>query len=199
MRDYYDVLGVAPDRRRRRNQAGLPAAGAPLSSRHLGGRSRRGVRRSWRALRRPARSGAAVLRRRCRGAARGRADWFADEVAIDFPSVASVLDRMRDAFFGAEPPVTLSAEMVLTPREAFDGVTVLPRRAAAPHLPALRRPRRSLERVVRDLRRARRGLAPRIPSACGAGRRARGRHVPLQRHAARRALPTVVEVRISIR
>jgi hypothetical protein len=50
--------------------------------------------------------------------------WFADEVAIDFPSVASVLDRMRDSFFTAQPAVTLSAEMVLTPREAFDGVTV---------------------------------------------------------------------------
>ncbi len=31
---------------------------------------------------------------------------------------------MRDAFFTAEPLVTLSAEMVLTAREAFDGVTV---------------------------------------------------------------------------
>ena len=37
-----------------------------------------------------------------------RADWLADEVAIDFPSVSSVLDRMRDSFFGgraARPPV----------------------------------------------------------------------------------------------
>jgi hypothetical protein len=45
-------------------------------------------------------------------------------VAIDFPSVSSVLDRMRDAFFTARPPVTLSARMVLTPREAFEGATV---------------------------------------------------------------------------
>ena len=50
--------------------------------------------------------------------------WFSDEVAIDFPSVASVLDRMRDAFFTAEPAITLSAEMTLTPREAFAGVTI---------------------------------------------------------------------------
>ena len=49
---------------------------------------------------------------------------FSDEVAIDFPSVASVLDRMRDAFFTAEPAITLSAEMTLTPREAFSGVTL---------------------------------------------------------------------------
>lgn len=47
-----------------------------------------------------------------------------DEVAIDFPSVANVLDRMRDAFFGAGPSINLSTEIVLTAREAFDGVTV---------------------------------------------------------------------------
>src|SRR5919201_1186675 len=27
-------------------------------------------------------------------------DWFADEVAIDFPSVAEVVERIRDAFLG---------------------------------------------------------------------------------------------------
>jgi hypothetical protein len=47
-----------------------------------------------------------------------------DEVAIDFPSIANVLDRMRHAFFGVGPSVTLSAEIVLTAREAFLGVTV---------------------------------------------------------------------------
>jgi hypothetical protein len=45
-------------------------------------------------------------------------------VAIDFPSISSVLDRMRDAFFGAAPAVTMSARMVLTAREAFDGASV---------------------------------------------------------------------------
>ena len=47
-----------------------------------------------------------------------------DEVAIYFPSVANVLDRMRHAFFGAGPSVSLSTEIVVTAREAFDGVTV---------------------------------------------------------------------------
>jgi DnaJ-class molecular chaperone len=47
-----------------------------------------------------------------------------DEVAIDFPSIASVLDRMRDAFFGAGPVVALTTEIVVTAREAFDGVIV---------------------------------------------------------------------------
>ena len=41
---------------------------------------------------------------------------------------------MRDAFFTAEPAITLSAEMMLTPREAFAGVTVPLRRPAAPDL-----------------------------------------------------------------
>src|SRR6185436_14275721 len=54
----------------------------------------------------------------------GAQSWFSDEIAIDFPSVSSVLDSMRDAFFTAEPAVTLSAEMVLTAREAFDGITL---------------------------------------------------------------------------
>ena len=31
----------------------------------------------------------------------GRAEWLTDEVDIDFPSVASVLDRMRHSFFGS--------------------------------------------------------------------------------------------------
>ena len=55
---------------------------------------------------------------------RGRADWLADEIAIDFPSVASVLDRMRDSFFAETRDVSLSAEVVLTPQEAFWGALV---------------------------------------------------------------------------
>jgi molecular chaperone DnaJ len=55
---------------------------------------------------------------------RARADWLADEVAIDFPSVAALLDQMRDAFFGDPEFDSLSAEIVLTPREAFHGATI---------------------------------------------------------------------------
>lgn len=52
--------------------------------------------------------------------------WFADEIAIDFPSISEVVDRIRDGFFGAEEAgdESLSAEILLSPREAFDGVTV---------------------------------------------------------------------------
>jgi DnaJ-class molecular chaperone len=56
--------------------------------------------------------------------ANSRAEWFADEVAIDFPSVASVLDRMRLSFFGQNVAVSLSAEVVVTPNEAFWGTIV---------------------------------------------------------------------------
>jgi hypothetical protein len=56
------------------------------------------------------------------------ADWLADEVAIDFPSLDEAVERMRDAFLaplaeGDDQP-ELSAELRLSPREAFDGVTV---------------------------------------------------------------------------
>ncbi len=52
--------------------------------------------------------------------------WFADEIAIDFPSISEVVDRIRDAFLGDEAAAdeSLSAEILLSPREAFDGVTV---------------------------------------------------------------------------
>jgi hypothetical protein len=54
--------------------------------------------------------------------------WFRDEVAIDFPSLDEAVERMRDAFLapineGAAQP-ELSAELRISPREAFDGVTL---------------------------------------------------------------------------
>ena len=50
---------------------------------------------------------------------------FADEIAIDFPSVGNVVDRMRTAFLGehAETDV-LRAEASLSQREAFAGHVV---------------------------------------------------------------------------
>ena len=57
-----------------------------------------------------------------------RRDWFDDEIAIDFPSLRAVVERMREAFVGAaaetEDHRHLSAELHLSAREAFDGVTL---------------------------------------------------------------------------
>jgi hypothetical protein len=50
---------------------------------------------------------------------------FEDEVAIDFPAIAPVVDRMRAAMLGAEwKPIARRAAISLSPREALDGVTV---------------------------------------------------------------------------
>jgi DnaJ-class molecular chaperone len=52
------------------------------------------------------------------------ANWFADEVSIDFPSVAAAVERMRRSFLDDERPATVSAAVELTDREAACGVTV---------------------------------------------------------------------------
>jgi hypothetical protein len=50
---------------------------------------------------------------------------FADEVAIDFPSVWTVVDRMRDAFLGEHVDRdVLHAGVSVSPRQAFDGLVV---------------------------------------------------------------------------
>ena len=50
---------------------------------------------------------------------------FADEIAIDFPSVGHVVDRMRDAFLGerADSDV-VSTELSLSREEAWRGAVV---------------------------------------------------------------------------
>lgn len=68
-------------------------------------------------------------RRRGSGAERprwstGREAAFADEVDINFPSVSSVVDRMRESFFGPAPAYPLSADVRLTPKQADAGVKV---------------------------------------------------------------------------
>jgi len=53
--------------------------------------------------------------------------WFADEVAIDFPSLNGAVERMREGFVASmedDCRRQLLAELHLSPREAFDGVTV---------------------------------------------------------------------------
>ena len=62
---------------------------------------------------------------------------FADEIAIDFPSVGRVVERMRDAFLGEGEEVdVLRAEISLSQREAFGGLVVpvtIPVRITCPH------------------------------------------------------------------
>ncbi len=51
--------------------------------------------------------------------------WFADEVAIDFPSAGAIFERIRESFLlSDDPPVPLQAEIILTKDEAREGVTV---------------------------------------------------------------------------
>jgi hypothetical protein len=50
------------------------------------------------------------------------ANWFADEVSIDFPSIAPVVERIRRSFLGDERPQALSVDVELTDREAASGV-----------------------------------------------------------------------------
>jgi hypothetical protein len=49
---------------------------------------------------------------------------FADEVAVDFPSVAPAIDRIRRGLQADERPRPLVASIHLTAREAFEGATV---------------------------------------------------------------------------
>lgn len=53
-----------------------------------------------------------------------RPDCFADEVVIDFPSVAPAIERMRHAFVAEEPAAALRAEIGLSARQASDGIIV---------------------------------------------------------------------------
>jgi hypothetical protein len=75
---------------------------------------------------------------------------FADEIAIDFPSVGNVVDRMRTAFLGGHTDAdVLRAEVSLSQREAFAG-HVVALKVGADNLSKLRRPRRNVDRAVRS-------------------------------------------------
>ena len=62
---------------------------------------------------------------------------FADEIAIDFPSVGRVMERMRDGFLGEHVDAdVVRAEVSLSQREAFAGLVVplnLPVRMTCPY------------------------------------------------------------------
>lgn len=53
-----------------------------------------------------------------------RAEWLSDEIAVDFLSVRSLVDRMQASFFGPAADRGVSAEIVLSPHEAVLGVVV---------------------------------------------------------------------------
>src|SRR3712207_2668967 len=101
MRDYYEVLGVSRDAGAdeiKRAYRQLARRYHPDISGDERGAAFLEVSRAYEVL-------GNAHRRRSYDASRmaappGRAEWLADEVAIDFPSVSSVLDRMRHAFFG---------------------------------------------------------------------------------------------------
>ena len=124
MRDYYDVLGVAPDAGAdeiKRAYRQLARRYHPDISGDDRGAAFLEVSRAYEVLANP-------HRRRTYDAAlrpgTPRIDWLADEIAIDFPSVSSVLDGMRHSFFGDLPHARLAAEVELTPQEAFWGALV---------------------------------------------------------------------------
>ena len=129
MRDYYDVLGVSPD-------AGadeIKRAYRQLARRYhpdISGDDRAAAfveaSQAYQVLADPRRRQSYDARRSAavHSHGRGHRSWFADEVAIDFPSVSDLLDRMRHSFFGASTFEELAAEIVLTPLEAFEGTTI---------------------------------------------------------------------------
>ena len=58
-------------------------------------------------------------------ASRVAQECFADEIAIDFPSVDHVVERLRDRFLGEPPRVAmLSTEVLLSKRDATFGTVV---------------------------------------------------------------------------
>jgi molecular chaperone DnaJ len=124
MRDYYEVLGVAPDAGAdeiKRAYRQLARRYHPDISGDDRGAAFLELSLAYEVLADPSRrrSYDTALRR-----APARLDLLADEVAIDFPSVSSVLDGMRQSFFGELPHALLSAEVELTPEEAFWGAHV---------------------------------------------------------------------------
>jgi molecular chaperone DnaJ len=127
VRDYYEVLGVPSDagaEEIRRAYRQLARRYHPDISGDERGSAFVEAARAYEVLNDPQRRRRYDASRSRQSMSRPRADWLADEVAIDFPSVAALLDQMRDAFFGDSMLVNLSAEIVLTPREAFHGATI---------------------------------------------------------------------------
>jgi molecular chaperone DnaJ len=141
MRDYYDVLGVSRDAGAdeiKRAYRQLARRYHPDISGDDRGTAFVEVSRAYEVLQDPKRrkSYDASCFVHAASSTRARADWLADEVAIDFPSVSDLLDRMRQSFFGGATLGDLSAEIVLSPLEASAGTTIplgIPVRQTCPH------------------------------------------------------------------
>ena len=123
----------------------------------------------------------AAIRWRWSGVDDGRHDdssCFADEVAIDFPSVAPAVDRMRRAFIADERRRGAARgdhPVFARGTRGNDG----PAGGSGPlHVPYLRRARRNVDRIVPPVPRQRRRAASPPAAGAGAGRRHR-RHALL--------------------
>ena len=200
MRDYYDVLGVAADA----DAAAIKRAYRQLARRYhpdISGDDRaltfREVARAYEVLGNPERRRTydAVLRESQQSP---RGGWLDDEVAIDFPSVSSVLDRMRTSFFGASTATELSAEIELSAEEAFWGVSVpldIPLRQTCPACGGRGEAweQRCITCEGDGEVAAQHPLRLRVPAGVRQGARFRFSVMPPG------AIPTLVEVRISVR
>lgn len=133
MRNMYRVLGVSdrasPDEIRRA-YCQLARRYHPDTSGLSGSDAFHDIREAYETLgdeeRRRAYDAQLASMRRHATVARDRRDWFDNDVAIDFLSIHAVVDRIREAFLGPDDVhlSRLSAEVLLTAREAFDGLVV---------------------------------------------------------------------------
>jgi len=112
VRDYFQVLGVPQDA----GAAAIRQACRQLSRRYHPDISGDCAATGHDAPRTP---GDAAIARDF-----GRAELSGDEIAIDFPSVGPLVDRMRDAFFAGDRAARWSAYIELTRREARAGARV---------------------------------------------------------------------------
>ena len=198
MRDYYDVLGVTADagaEEIKRAYRQLARRYHPDISGDDRGAAFLEVARAYEVLRQPdrRRSYDAALRDSA-----PRVDWLTDEVAIDFPSVSSVLDGMRDSFFGELPYSNLSAEVELTPQEAFWGTVVplhIPLRGTCPKCGGRGEAWEEWCSTCRDTGEvlSEHALRLKVPAGVREGARFRFRVMPPG------TAPTMVEVRVSVR
>lgn len=127
MRDYYEILGVPRDAGAdeiRRAYRQLARRYHPDISGDDQATAFRGATGAYEVLRDPARRREPGASAASRLAATDEAEWLSDEIAIDFPSIDALLDRVRASFFGPILDPCVSAELVLSPREAWLGTVV---------------------------------------------------------------------------